>query len=93
MVPRLGEWKGQTQGWGLWIDQDSHREEDASAVYQAVPQNGGQGMFKTHQSPKENQIKNFTKILFLLHMKNASLQDKYIWVATMSKFLIILMKE
>lgn len=63
MVPRLGEWKGQTQGWGLWIDQDSHREEDASAVYQAVPQNGGQGVFKTHQSPKENQIKFFTKIL------------------------------
>lgn len=61
MVPRLGEWKGQTQGWGLWIDQDSHREEDASAVYQAVPQNGGQGVFKTHQSPKENQIKFFTK--------------------------------
>lgn len=64
MVPRLGEWKGQTQGWGLWIDQDSHREEDASAVYQAVPQNGGQGVFKTHQSPKENQIKFFTKFCF-----------------------------
>lgn len=48
-------------------------------MYQAVPQNGGQGVFKTHQSPKENQIKNFTKILFLLHMKNASLQDKYIY--------------
>lgn len=47
-------------------------------MYQAVPQNGGQGVFKTHQSPKENQIKLFTKILFLLHMKNASLQDKYI---------------
>lgn len=61
MVPRLGEWKGQTQGWGLWIDQDSHREEDASAVHQAVPQNGGQGVFKTHQSPKENQNKNFYK--------------------------------
>lgn len=64
-------------------------------MYQAVPQNGGQGVFKTHQSPKENQIKFFTKTLFLLHVKNASLQDKYIpvCVATMSKFWIILMKE
>lgn len=47
-------------------------------MYQAVPQNGGQGVFKTHQSPKENQINFFTKTLFLLHVKNASLQDKYI---------------
>lgn len=72
MVPRLGEWKGQTQGWGLWIDQDSHREEDASAVHQAVPQNGGQGVFKTHQSPKENQINFFTKFCFFCIWKNAS---------------------
>lgn len=62
-------------------------------MHQAVPQNGGQGVFKTHQRPKENQINFFYKILFLLHMKNASLQDKYICVATMSKFWIILMKE
>lgn len=84
MVPRLGEWKGQTQGWGLWSNQDRHREEDASAVHQTVPQNGGQGVFKTHQSPNENQIKHSTNVLLLLHIKNTYLQVKYIWIATMS---------